>query len=99
EKQQQIQDQATQSLASTFSSLTDYAKGLSTSDASPLSVADKYAAANDNLHADYQAALGGNSTALGSIQSDMQTFLSLSKSLNGGGIGYTTDYQQIVTML
>ncbi|MFT8471153.1 phage tail protein [Acetobacter persici] len=99
EKQQQIQDQATQSLASTFSSLTDYAKGLSTSDASPLSVADKYAAANDNLHADYQAALGGNSTALGAIQSDMQTFLSLSKSLNGGGIGYTTDYQQIVTML
>ncbi|KXV62629.1 phage tail protein [Acetobacter orleanensis] len=99
QKQQQILDQANQSLASTFGSLTDYAKGLSMSDASPLSAADKYAAANDNLHADYQAALSGNSTALGSIQNDMQTFLSLSKALNGGGIGYTSDYQQIVTML
>lgn len=99
EKAAEATSQANQSLASTFSSLTEYAKGLSTSDASPLSVADQYKAANDNLQADYQAALGGNSTALGSVQSDMQTFLSLSKTLKGGGIGYTTDYQQIVTML
>ncbi|WP_395495157.1 phage tail protein [Acetobacter sp. KSO5] len=99
EKAAEATSQANQSLASTFSSLTEYAKGLSTSDASPLSVADQYKAANDNLQGDYQAALGGNSTALGSVQSDMQTFLSLSKTLNGGGIGYTTDYQQIVTML
>lgn len=93
------QKQAQQSLSSTFDNLRDYAQGLSLSDASPLSVSDQYKVANDNLQTDYGKALGGDSTALASVQKDMQSFLSISEKLNGGGIGYVTDYKQIQTML
>ncbi|GAN61610.1 hypothetical protein ACI01nite_24970 [Acetobacter cibinongensis] len=93
------QKQAQQSLSNTFGSLRDYAKSLSLSDASPLSVSDQYKAANDNLQTDYGKALGGDSTALASVQQDMQSFLSVSKKLNGGGIGYVVDYKQIQAML
>ncbi|MFT9398465.1 phage tail protein [Acetobacter sp.] len=93
------QKQAQQSLSSTFNNLRDYAQGLSLSDASPLSVSDQYKVANDNLQTDYGKALGGDSTALASVQKDMQSFLSISEKLNGGGIGYVTDYKQIQTML
>lgn len=98
-QQQQYQDQANEQLSSSFSNLVSYAKGLDTSDASPLSVADQYKAANDNLNMDYQAAMGGNSTALASLQTDMQTYLSLSQKYNGGGAAYVADYQAVLTML
>lgn len=99
EQQKEYQDQATEQVSSVFSNLLSYAKGLNTSDASPLSVEDQYKAANDNLHTDYQAAMGGNSTALASLQTDMQTYLSLSQKYNGGGAAYVEDYQAVLTML
>lgn len=99
EQQKEYQDQATEQVSSVFSNLLSYAKGLDTSDASPLSVEDQYKAANDNLHTDYQAAMGGNSTALASLQTDMQTYLSLSQKYNGGGAAYVEDYQAVLTML
>ncbi|GBR58989.1 hypothetical protein AA18889_1889 [Acetobacter senegalensis DSM 18889] len=99
EQQKEYQDQASEQVSSVFSNLLSYAKGLDTSDASPLSVEDQYKAANDNLHTDYQAAMGGNSTALASLQTDMQTYLSLSQKYNGGGAAYVEDYQAVLTML
>ncbi|WP_434604076.1 phage tail protein [Acetobacter oryzoeni] len=99
EKQKEYQDQASEQVSSVFSNLLSYAKGLNTSDVSPLSVEDQYKAANDNLHTDYQAAMGGNSTALASLQTDMQTYLSLSQKYNGGGAAYVEDYQAVLTML
>ncbi|GAB29853.1 phage-related minor tail protein [Acetobacter pasteurianus subsp. pasteurianus LMG 1262 = NBRC 106471] len=99
EKQKEYQDQASEQVSSVFSNLLSYAKGLDTSDASPLSVEDQYKSANDNLHTDYQAAMGGNSTALASLQTDMQTYLSLSQKYNGGGAAYVEDYQAVLTML
>ncbi|WP_064776484.1 phage tail length tape measure family protein, partial [Acetobacter pasteurianus] len=82
EKQEEYQSEANEKLQSVFDSLDTYEKGLTTSDASPLSVADQYKAANDNLHTDYQAALGGNYDALSALQTDMQTFLPLSQKYN-----------------
>ncbi|GCD52971.1 phage tail length tape measure family protein [Acetobacter pasteurianus] len=99
EQQKEYQDQANEQVSSVFSNLLSYAKGLDTSDASPLSVEDQYKAANDNLHTDYQAAMGGNSTALASLQTDMQTYLSLSQKYNGGGAAYVEDYQDVLNML
>ncbi|MGC5749873.1 phage tail protein [Gluconobacter sp. NFX36] len=95
----QYQDQAQQSVTSVFSSLTDYARGLNTSDASPLSAQAQYQSANDNLMNDYQAAMGGDYDALSRIQSDASTFLSTSKTWQGSGTGYSTDFTQVSNIL
>ncbi|MBS1020518.1 phage tail protein [Gluconobacter cerinus] len=97
--QQQYNDQALQGLQSTLSGLESYAKGLATSDASPLSAADQYKVANDNLTTDLTAAQGGSASALSNLQDDFQTFLSASKTFNGSGVQYTTDYQRVVQAL
>lgn len=97
--QQEYQSEATDKLTSVFDSLNTYEKGLATSDASPLSVADQYKAANDNLQSDYQGALGGNYDALAALQTDMQTFLSLSQKYNGGGAAYVSDFNMVQTIV
>lgn len=97
--QKEYQSEANEKLESIFDSLDTYEKGLTTSDASPLSVADQYKAANDNLHTDYQAALGGNYDALSALQTDMQTFLSLSQKFNGGGAAYVSDFNMVQTFV
>lgn len=97
--QKQYEDQANSSVASVFSSLTDYASNLLLSDASPLSVQDQYKLANDNLQSDYALALGGDYDALGRIQSDMQSWLTDSKAWNGSGTGYSDDMSQGLKML
>ncbi|WP_349934805.1 phage tail length tape measure family protein [Acetobacter sp. A11-2] len=97
--QKEYQSEANEKLESVFDSLDTYEKGLITSDASPLSVADQYKAANDNLHTDYQAALGGNYDALSALQTDMQTFLSLSQKFNGGGAAYVSDFNMVQTIV
>ncbi|ARW47092.1 phage tail length tape measure family protein [Acetobacter pasteurianus] len=99
EQQEEYQSEANEKLESVFDSLDTYEKGLTTSDASPLSVADQYKAANDNLHTDYQAALGGNYDALSALQTDMQTFLSLSQKFNGGGAAYVSDFNMVQTIV
>ncbi|OAG72935.1 murein transglycosylase [Gluconobacter japonicus] len=95
----EYQEQAQQSVTSVFSSLTDYARGLNTSDASPLSAQAQYQSANDNLMSDYQAAMGGDYDALSRIQSDASTFLSTSKTWQGSGTGYSTDFTQVTNIL
>jgi len=95
----EYQEQAQQSVTSVFSSLTDYARGLNTSDASPLSAQAQYQSANDNLMSDYQAAMGGDYDALSRIQSDASTFLSTSKTWQGSGTGYSTDFTQVSNIL
>lgn len=97
--QKQYEDQANSSVASVFSSLTDYASNLLLSDASPLSVQDQYKLANDNLQSDYTLALSGDYDALGRIQSDMQSWLTDSKAWNGSGTGYSDDMSQGLKML
>ncbi|GCD74155.1 hypothetical protein NBRC3299_0447 [Acetobacter pasteurianus NBRC 3299] len=99
EAQEEYQSEANEKLESVFDSLDTYEKGLTTSDASPLSVADQYKAANDNLHTDYQAALGGNYDALAALQTDMQTFLSLSQKYNGNGAAYVSDFNMVQTIV
>ncbi|MFS8366344.1 phage tail length tape measure family protein [Acetobacter oryzifermentans] len=99
EQQEEYQSEANEKLESVFDSLDTYEKGLTTSDASPLSVADQYKAANDNLHTDYQAALGGNYDALSALQTDMQNFLSLSQKFNGGGAAYVSDFNMVQTIV
>ncbi|MBS1065967.1 phage tail length tape measure family protein [Gluconobacter kondonii] len=95
----QYQDQAEQSVTSVFSNLTDYARGLNTSDASPLSAQAQYQASNDNLMSDYQAAMGGDYDALSRIQSDASTFLTDSKTYQGSGTGYASDFSQVSDLL
>nr|WP_240322938.1 hypothetical protein [Acetobacter pomorum] len=90
----EYQSEANEKLESVFDSLDTYEKGLTTSDASPLSVADQYKAANDNLHTDYQAA-GWEFDALSALQTDMQNFLSLSQKFNGGGAAYVSDFNMV----
>lgn len=99
EQQEEYQSEANEKLQSVFDSLDTYEKGLTTSDASPLSVADQYKAANDNLQSDYQGALGGNYDALAALQTDMQTFLSLSQKYNGGGAAYVSDFNMVQTIV
>ncbi|WP_215750658.1 MULTISPECIES: lytic transglycosylase domain-containing protein [unclassified Gluconobacter] len=95
----QYQEQAQQSVGSVFSSLTDYARGLNTSDASPLSAQAQYQSANDNLMADYKAAQGGDYDALSRIQTDVTTFLSESKTYQGSGTGYAADFSWATDLL
>ncbi|MBS1035399.1 phage tail length tape measure family protein [Gluconobacter cerinus] len=95
----QYQQQAQQSVGSIFSSLTDYARGLNTSDASPLSAQAQYQSANDNLMADYKAAQGGDYDALSRIQTDVTTFLSESKTYQGSGTGYAADFSWATDLL
>lgn len=95
----QYQQQAQQSVGSIFSSLTDYARGLNTSDASPLSAQAQYQSANDNLMADYNTAQGGDYDALSRIQSDVTTFLSESKTYQGSGTGYAADFSWATDLL
>ncbi|MCW2266298.1 hypothetical protein M2305_002245 [Gluconobacter cerinus] len=95
----QYQEQAQQSLGSVFSSLADYARGLDTSDASPLSAQMQYAAANDNLQSDYKAAMAGDYDALSRIQSDASTFLTASKTYQGSGTGYAGDFSSVANIL
>lgn len=99
EQQEEYQSEANEKLQSVFDSLDTYEKGLTTSDASPLSVADQYKVANDNLQSDYQGALGGNYDALAALQTDMQTFLSLSQKYNGGGAAYVSDFNMVQTIV
>lgn len=97
--QKQYESQANSSVASVFSNLADYAQGLSTSDASPLSVQDQYGVANDNLHSDYSLAMGGDYDALSRLQSDSQAFLTDAKAWFGSGTGYSDAYKDVLTML
>ncbi|MFT8776260.1 MAG: phage tail protein [Gluconacetobacter liquefaciens] len=98
-QQKQYLSQAQQSVASVYSSLSSYAQGLLTSDASPLSVQDQFDAAKSTLMSDYQAAQGGDYDALSRIQSEMQTELSLGKSFYGSGTDYAQLVQQSIQML
>ncbi|NSL92912.1 phage tail protein [Acetobacter syzygii] len=97
--QQTAQSNALQSVTSVFQNMESYVQGLATSDASPLSVQQQYGVANDNLNADYSAALSGDYDALSRLQSDAQTELSLSKQWNGSGAAYNEDYRRTLTML
>lgn len=93
-QQKQYLSQAQQSVASVYSSLSSYAQGLLTSDASPLSVQDQFNVAKSTLATDYQAAQGGDYEALSRIQSEMQTELGLGKTLYGSGTDYAQLFQQ-----
>ncbi|MGV4877632.1 transglycosylase SLT domain-containing protein [Acetobacter indonesiensis] len=99
EKQAQYQAQAQSSITSVFSSLTDYVRGLGTSDASPLSVQDQYKLANDNFNADYQAAMGGDYDALSRLQTESQTVLSVDQKWLGSGTDYASAYKDQLTKL
>lgn len=90
---------AAQSLTTSFGSLTDYARSLATSDYSPLSIQDQYQVANDNVAKDYNAAMAGDSDALGRFQGDMETTLRLSQKYWGSGTGYADDFQRLTEML
>lgn len=98
-QQKEYLSQANQSVTSVFSNLSNYAQGLLTSDASPLSSQDQYQVANDNLQSDYQAAKGGDYDALSRIQTDASTYLSLAKTQLGSGTAYASAYQQTLSLL
>ncbi|MFW7268837.1 phage tail protein [Gluconacetobacter sp. Hr-1-5] len=98
-QQKQYLSQAQQSVTAVYSSLSSYAQGLLTSDASPLSVQDQFSLAKSTLATDYQAAQGGDYDALSRIQSEMQAELSLGKSFYGSGTDYAQLVQQSIQML
>lgn len=98
-QQKEYLSQAQQSVASVYTSLSSYAQGLLTSDASPLSVQDQFDAAKSTLMSDYQAAQGGDYEALSRIQSEMQTELGLGKTLYGSGTDYAQLFQQNTQLL
>lgn len=96
---EQYSSSALQSVTSVFSSLSSYTQALATSNVSPLSVQAQYGAANDNLTADYQKAMGGDYDALSRVQSDAQTYLTLAQQWDGSGTAYAQDFEKVLGML
>ena len=94
-----VQKENSSAVASTISSLVDYAKGLATSAESALAPVTQYQDAKANFGSIASAAEGGDSIALGKLQSAADTLLQASKTVNGGGFNYTQDYTAVQDVL
>ena len=91
--------QAAGSAAGYAAGLTDWIRGKRISDASPLSLQDRYA----TQAAEFDAALGraglGDTRALQTIQAEADAFLELSRQMNGSGQGYIQDFSSVMSRL
>jgi len=81
------------------SSLADYARGLRTGDASPLSATRQYEAAMREFQATAGAAQAGDWTSITRLQGYSDTLLNASRAVNGSGAGYVADFDRVQRVL
>lgn len=87
---------AQSNLTSVFRNLESYARGLRTSDDSPLSPMEQYAAAQRQFRAVAGAAAAGDYKSLSALQGYAETFLATSRDVNGGGVAYAADFDAVL---
>jgi len=96
EQTKQATDQAAQAAGGVVTSLRDYARGLRTSDASPLSAAAQYEGSSREFNAVLGAAAAGDSNSIARLSSYADTLLKTSRAMFGSGTQYAADYQRVV---
>lgn len=79
-----------------ISNVTNFIKGLMSSDLSPLTVAQKAALAQTEFDRVSALAAGGDITAVGQFNDAAQILLQLERQLNGSGSGYLDAYNKVV---
>jgi hypothetical protein len=94
--QTQANAQILQAAQSAITSLDSFATGLQVSAASPLSPQDQRKLASNQFQKDVTAAASGDLTAYGAAQTDASAFLSASRTVNGSGAGYVSDFQSVM---
>ena len=86
-------------VTSLFKSLTEYSRGLTVGDASPLSLRDQYAAATDTFRTTAAKAAGGDFSAAQDLQEVAESYRQASKAVNGSGTGYAETIREITAAL
>ena len=85
--------------AASIQSLVNYAIGLQTSDASPLSAQDQYTLARNKFNAVAGAAAAGDYNSIQQLQGYSDTFLNASRGVYGSGEVYASDFQRVLDAL
>jgi hypothetical protein len=85
--------------ANAIQSLVQYATGLQTSDASPLSPQDKLTLSRDRFNAVSGAAAAGDYNSIQQLSGYADTFLSASREVYGSGAAYVGDFQRVLDVL
>lgn len=90
-------------LATTYSQISTTLKttidSLTQGSLSPLDPAGKLAATQATLNSTYQAAMGGDTTALSALPQAAQDFLTASQAYNASSTQYAQDFNQVTMML
>ncbi len=97
--QAQALSNAQQQVGGVITSLTAYAQSIQTGAASPLSAQSQYSLAKNQFQAVSSAAGAGDFNSAQKLQSYAQTLLSASRTVNGSGTGYASDYSAVLTAL
>lgn len=97
--QAQALSNAQQQVGGVITSLTAYAQSIQTGAASPLSAQSQYSLAKNQFQAVSSAAGAGDFNSAQKLQSYAQTLLSASRTVNGSGTGYASDYNAVLTAL
>ncbi|MBS7810539.1 tape measure protein [Roseococcus pinisoli] len=95
EQARAAEQSAAGSALSVVTSMRDYVRSLSTSDAAAGTVMDRYAAANDNFGEIYRLASGGDAASIAGLQGAAETYRALAREIYGGGQGYADAIQLI----
>lgn len=90
---------ALQNATSVIASISQYAAGLGTSGASPLSPLDQYNLASRQFDAVSGAAAAGNVSSLQQLTGYADRLLSASRTVNGSGVGYVNDFTRVTSSL
>jgi len=90
---------ALQNATSVIASISQYAAGLGTSGASPLSPLDQYNLASRQFDAVSGAAAAGDFNSLRQLTGYADRFLSASRTVNGSGVGYVSDFTRVTSSL
>jgi len=88
-------EQATSTALNTVQSLSDYSRSLTYSDASPLSPMAQYDQAKREFQAVAGAARAGDFSSISKLSGYADTFLRTSRTVNGSGFAYATDYTAV----
>ena len=91
--------QAAGNVAGVISNLAAYTAGLSTSASSPLAPLVQLSSARRGFDAVSGAALAGDYGSLQQVQAYAQNLLTVSRNVNGSGIGYANDFSHVVDVL
>jgi hypothetical protein len=84
------------SVASLFTSLSDYVTKLQSGTNSPLSPTAQYGLAKGQFNAVAGAAAAGDATSAGKLTGFADSFLSASRAVYGSGASYATDFNRVL---